>query len=80
MLLWETRDRVSVHARFVGLMICAAREFVSHAAVEWCAAGWDLSNIEPQGFPQVNLGHCHQLSKLDFLSDPDMVRSRSIRM
>jgi rhamnose utilization protein RhaD (predicted bifunctional aldolase and dehydrogenase) len=36
-------------------------------------SGWELGNIEPQGFPLVNLEHCRKLRKLSKLDDKDMV-------
>lgn len=36
-------------------------------------SGWDLSNIEPQGFPLVDLNRLLALRKLEKLSDEDMV-------
>ena len=36
-------------------------------------SGWELGNIEPQGFPLVDLEHCRKLRRLTSLDDKDMV-------
>src|SRR5690242_513718 len=36
-------------------------------------SGWDLEHIEPAGFSPVKLDHLVALSKLERLSDPQMV-------
>jgi rhamnose utilization protein RhaD (predicted bifunctional aldolase and dehydrogenase)/NAD(P)-dependent dehydrogenase (short-subunit alcohol dehydrogenase family) len=36
-------------------------------------SGWDLGNIEPQGFPGLDLNYLKKLRKLDRLSDEEMV-------
>lgn len=37
-------------------------------------SGWDLSNIEPEGFPLVDLQHCRKLQQLKSLEDGEMVK------
>ncbi len=36
-------------------------------------SGWDLSNIEPQGFPVLDLAYLRKLRKLNSLTDEEMV-------
>jgi rhamnose utilization protein RhaD (predicted bifunctional aldolase and dehydrogenase) len=43
-------------------------------------SGWDLSNIEPEGFPMIDLIHCRKLLALDELSDSDMVNELRTHM
>jgi rhamnose utilization protein RhaD (predicted bifunctional aldolase and dehydrogenase)/NAD(P)-dependent dehydrogenase (short-subunit alcohol dehydrogenase family) len=43
-------------------------------------SGWDLGDIEPQGFPAVRLDALKALRHLDTLSDEDMVNAQRTRM
>jgi rhamnose utilization protein RhaD (predicted bifunctional aldolase and dehydrogenase)/NAD(P)-dependent dehydrogenase (short-subunit alcohol dehydrogenase family) len=43
-------------------------------------SGWDLEQIEPQGFPALRLPELRALRKLDQLSDEDMVNAQRTRM
>lgn len=43
-------------------------------------SGWDLATIEAPGFPAVKLEHLVALSKLDSLSDPQMVNELKTHM
>lgn len=43
-------------------------------------SGWDLANIEPPGFPALDLEELLTLRQLDTLSDEDMVRELRVRM
>ncbi len=43
-------------------------------------SGWDLETIDRPGFPAVNLNHLIKLSKLESLSDPQMVNELRTHM
>lgn len=43
-------------------------------------SGWDLSNIEPKGFPAVALDHLRRMCRLEKLSDEDMVNEQRTHM
>ena len=37
------------------------------------SSGWDMANIEPQGFPLVDLDYCKKLRTLPKLSDEEVI-------
>ncbi len=43
-------------------------------------SGWDLATMEPQGFAPVRMDILHKLSRLEKLSDADMVREQKAGM